>query len=213
MNNHNIEKPKLQVLNIRNINTSQNPNDRYLILLSDGDYFESACLLLPNLNNYVRTQKLKKESIIQLDKYALNLIPNGKVLVIVELTIISTEYTKIGNPVALTQKQSTSSSNTKQQTINNDTDWEYEQLDDGPPSITQSRQTMTPIFSMLTHNESLNRRNINQNSSSNNEINLMHTLTDISRNSQNTLNNSLNNVNNTNNNRNVNERTPITVTI
>jgi hypothetical protein len=78
--------------------------------------------------------------------------------------------------------------------------------------MTQSRQTMTPIFSMLTHNESLNRRNINQNSSSNNEINLMHTLTDISRNSQNTLNNSLNNVNNINNNRNVNERTPITVT-
>ncbi len=105
MNNHNIEKPKLQVLNIRNINTSQNQNDRYLILLSDGDFFESACLLLPNLNNYVCTQKLKKESIIQLDKYALNSIPNGKVLVIVELTIVCTEYPKIGNPIALTQKQ------------------------------------------------------------------------------------------------------------
>ena len=105
MNNHSIEKPKLQVLNIRNINTSQNPNDRYLILLSDGEYFESACLLLPNLNSYVRTQKLKKDSIIQLDKYALNSIPNGKVLVIVELTIICSEYTKIGNPIALTQKK------------------------------------------------------------------------------------------------------------
>ena len=105
MNNHNIEKPKLQVLNIRNINTSQNPNDRFLILLSDGDYFESACLLLPNLNNYVHTQKLKKDTIIQLDKYALNSIPNGKVLVIVELTIICTDYIKIGNPIALTQKQ------------------------------------------------------------------------------------------------------------
>ena len=95
--------------------------------------------------------------------------------------------------------------------LDNNTDWEYEQLDDGPPSMTQSRQAITPIFSMLAHNESLNRRSIIQNSSSNNDINLMHTLTDVSRNSQNTLNNSLNNVNSANNNRNVNERTPITV--
>jgi hypothetical protein len=155
MNNHNIEKPKLQVLNIRNINTSQNPNDRYLILLSDGDYFESACLLLPNLNNYVRTQKLKKESIIQLDKYALNSIPNGKVLVIVELTIISTEYTKIGNPVALTQKQSTisSSSNTKQQIINNDENIE----EICKCSNCQDKTTILLCYKMLGLNENASK--------------------------------------------------------
>ena len=81
--------------------------------------------------------------------------------------------------------------------------------------MTNSRQTMTPIFSMLSHNENLNRRNItSQNNGSANDVNLMHTLTDV-RNTQNNINNNSNNVNNNNNNnnnsRNVNERTPITV--
>jgi hypothetical protein len=103
MSNHNIDKPVLQVLNIRNI-SSVSQGDRYLLLLSDSVYFESACLLLPNLNGYIKTQKLKKDTIIQLEKYALNSIPNGKVLVIVDLTIINNDYPKIGNPIALTQK-------------------------------------------------------------------------------------------------------------
>jgi hypothetical protein len=98
-----VDRPLLQVLNIRNI-SSVNQGDRYLLLLSDSTYFESACLLLPNLNAYIKTQKLKKDTIIQLDKYALNSIPNGKVLVIVDLTIVNNDYPKIGNPIALTQK-------------------------------------------------------------------------------------------------------------
>ena len=160
MNNHNIEKPKLQVLNIRNINTTQNPNDRYLILLSDGDYFESACLLLPNLNNYVRSQKLKKESIIQLDKYALNSIPNGKVLVIVELTIISSEYTKIGNPIALTQKQSPSSN-----PINNYTKQKQKFNDENIEEICkcsncQDKTTILLCYKMLGLNENATKGNL-----------------------------------------------------
>ncbi len=94
--------------------------------------------------------------------------------------------------------------------LDNNTDWEYEQLDDGPPSMTASRATMTPIFSMLNHNESLNRRIINQNGSNiqNNDVNIMHSLTDIN---QSTHNNANSSTNTNNSNRNVNERTPITV--
>lgn len=112
--------------------------------------------------------------------------------------------------------------------LDNNTDWEYEQLDDGPPSLTASRHTMTPIFSMLNHSENLNRRNVNQNNAvnassininnTNNthnndyDVNLMHTLTDVNRNSLSNSNNNNNANNNLNiNNRNINERTPITV--
>jgi hypothetical protein len=90
-----------------------------------------------------------------LDKYALNSIPNGKVLVIVELTIISTEYTKIGNPVALTQKQSTisSSSNTKQQIINNDENIE----EICKCSNCQDKTTILLCYKMLGLNENASK--------------------------------------------------------
>jgi hypothetical protein len=63
-------------------------SDRYLLILSDGVYYETTCLLLPNLNYLINESKLRKGSIIRLDRYELNTIPNGKVLVIEELTVL-----------------------------------------------------------------------------------------------------------------------------
>ena len=63
-------------------------SDRYLLILSDGVYYETTCLLLPNLNYLISESKLRKGSIIRLDRYELNTIPNGKVLVIEELTVL-----------------------------------------------------------------------------------------------------------------------------
>ena len=63
-------------------------SDRYLLILSDGVYYETTCLLLPNLNHLIGEAKLRKGSIVRLERYELNVIPNGKVLVIEELTVL-----------------------------------------------------------------------------------------------------------------------------
>jgi hypothetical protein len=58
------------------------------LILSDGEYYETRCLLLPNLNYLVNNFKLRKGSIIRLDRFELNVIPNGKILVIEELSVL-----------------------------------------------------------------------------------------------------------------------------
>ena len=104
--------PIVQVINIQNIATSavlvqsnkkndtdetttkktnqknQLTSDRYLLILSDGEYYETRCLLLPNLNYLVNSSKLRKGSVIRLERFELNLIPNGKILVIEQLTVL-----------------------------------------------------------------------------------------------------------------------------
>jgi len=119
--NKKCPKPILQVLNIQNIasindvyyennnsnllnNTNGNgngilnsqinstKNDRYLLKLTDGVYYESTCLLLPNLNYLISENKLRNGSIIRLDKYELNQIPTGKVLIIQQLTVIRSAF-------------------------------------------------------------------------------------------------------------------------
>lgn len=59
-----------------------------MLILSDGEYYETRCLLLPNLNYLVNRSKLRKGSIIRLDRFEINLIPNGKILVIDQLTVL-----------------------------------------------------------------------------------------------------------------------------
>ena len=93
-------------------------SDRYLLILSDGVYYETTCLLLPNLNYLISESKLRKGSIIILDRYELNTIPNGKVLVIEELTVLKNatladETSVLSNNVGVNnQIESTSSSPT-----------------------------------------------------------------------------------------------------
>jgi hypothetical protein len=88
-------------------------SDRYLLILSDGIYYETTCLLLPNLNYLINESKLRKGSIIRLDRYELNTIHNGKVLVIEELTVLknATLTDDVVNQVA-EASSSSSSSNT-----------------------------------------------------------------------------------------------------
>ena len=53
--------------------------------------------------------------------------------------------------------------------LDNNTDWEYEQLDDGP-SISASRTTMSPVFNMNIANDDIEAAaNVNNNNNSSNK--------------------------------------------
>ena len=69
------------------------PSERYLLILSDGEYYEPRCLLLPNLNYLVNSSELRKGSIIRLERFNLNKIIDGKILVIEDLTVIKNTLT------------------------------------------------------------------------------------------------------------------------
>jgi hypothetical protein len=85
---------------------------RYLLILSDGEYYESTCLLLPTLNYLIEDGRLCKGSLIRLDYYEVNRIHNGLVLVISDLNILKNdlliETTTTAENVILNSPTSTS---------------------------------------------------------------------------------------------------------
>ena len=63
--------------------------DRYLLILSDGEFYETRCLLLPNLNYLINSTNLRKGSIIRLDHFELISIPNGgNIIAIDQITVL-----------------------------------------------------------------------------------------------------------------------------
>lgn len=70
-------KPVLQVADIRLVSTQNqnNNNERYRILLSDGEFTQQG-MLATQRNELVRSEKLQKGSIVQLTQFVCNLIQN-----------------------------------------------------------------------------------------------------------------------------------------
>ncbi|XP_071946276.1 replication protein A 70 kDa DNA-binding subunit-like [Antedon mediterranea] len=97
-----VDKPIFQLLALKKIGANSGTNDRYRLLLSDGEHSYSA-MLGTQLNSLVSDNKLQSKTIIQLDKYICNTIgeTNKKVMIILEVSILSQAKEKIGNPVPL----------------------------------------------------------------------------------------------------------------
>ncbi|KAK6273665.1 hypothetical protein POUND7_010748 [Theobroma cacao] len=96
-------KPLVQVVDIKLIGNSQ---DRYRFLLSDTEFSQHA-MLATQLNEQVRTGRVKKGSIIQLTDYVCSTVQNRRIIVVLNMETIIPEYEIIGNPKLLTDSDST----------------------------------------------------------------------------------------------------------
>ncbi|EOY30308.1 Replication A 1A-like protein [Theobroma cacao] len=96
-------KPLVQVVDIKLIGNSQ---ERYRFLLSDSESSQHA-MLATQLNEQVRTGRVKKGSIIQLIDYVCSTVQNRRIIVVLNMETIIPEYEIIGNPKLLTDSDST----------------------------------------------------------------------------------------------------------
>ncbi|MBA0633071.1 hypothetical protein Godav_001721 [Gossypium davidsonii] len=87
-------KPLVQVVDIKLIGNSQ---ERYRFLLSDSESTQHA-MLATQLNEQVRTGRVKKGSIIQLIDYICSTVQNRRIIVVLNMETIIPEYEIIGNP-------------------------------------------------------------------------------------------------------------------
>ncbi|XP_076306238.1 replication protein A 70 isoform X2 [Tachypleus tridentatus] len=101
LNKEVVEKPVLQILSYKQI--SGGGNERFRLLLSDGEACIQFAMLATQLNTLIHKGELERNTVICLDKYLCNEVQPGKrVVIILELTVLargSEVGQKIGNPV------------------------------------------------------------------------------------------------------------------
>ncbi|CAA2960609.1 replication protein A 70 kDa DNA-binding subunit E-like isoform X2 [Olea europaea var. sylvestris] len=92
-------KPVLQVAEITLLKTrNQNSNiERYRIWLSDGMFYQQG-MLDQQLNDLVRSEKIQKGSIVQLNKFVLDFIKNCLIILIFDLDVLLEKCECIGEP-------------------------------------------------------------------------------------------------------------------
>lgn len=87
----------LQCLGIKRLQNAQAQQDRYRVLLSDGEYCHS-CMLATQLAELVHTEQLKDNCIVALNDYICNLMANKKIIIVLNLQVLQKDAAKIGNP-------------------------------------------------------------------------------------------------------------------
>ncbi|OIT05373.1 PREDICTED: replication protein A 70 kDa DNA-binding subunit A-like isoform X1 [Nicotiana attenuata] len=92
-------KPVLQITDIRLVNTQNqnNNNERYRILLSDGEFLQQG-MLATQKNDLIRSQQIQKGSIIQMNQFVCNNIQNRMIIIVIELDILHETCDTIGEP-------------------------------------------------------------------------------------------------------------------
>ncbi|XP_022999209.1 replication protein A 70 kDa DNA-binding subunit A [Cucurbita maxima] len=94
-------KPLVQVLDIKLIGNTQ---ERYSLLISDAVSTEQA-MLATQLNDIIKTGRVKKGSVIQLIDYVCSPIKSRKVIVVLSLETIILDSEIIGNPKSSAQSE------------------------------------------------------------------------------------------------------------
>ncbi|KAJ7172077.1 hypothetical protein C8R46DRAFT_1215943 [Mycena filopes] len=91
----------LQLLSVRLVNSNATSTvDRYRIIVSDGVHFIQA-MLATQLNNLVKDEQIKKNSIVNVTKMTCNFVQDKRLLIILSLDVVEHTDIKIGNPATL----------------------------------------------------------------------------------------------------------------
>ncbi|KAL7668567.1 hypothetical protein ACOME3_009264 [Neoechinorhynchus agilis] len=94
-------KPVVQVLGVKMIDKRADQTDRYRLLLSDGEYQHSSCMLGTQMNNLVVGNELVPLCIAQMDKYICNCVDkqtNKYVIIILDISVLVKDCPKLGDP-------------------------------------------------------------------------------------------------------------------
>ncbi|KAK6120373.1 hypothetical protein DH2020_045853 [Rehmannia glutinosa] len=95
-------KPLVQVLDIKLIGSTQ---ERYRLLLSDSVETQHA-MLATQLNDRVKSGRVRKGSVIQLIEYICSTVQNRKIIVVLNMETIIPDCDVIGNPIGLSELDS-----------------------------------------------------------------------------------------------------------
>ncbi|KAI0987217.1 hypothetical protein GJ496_008993 [Pomphorhynchus laevis] len=96
--------PVVQILGLKIIEKKIDQSDRYRLLISDGKYQHSSCMLGTQLNHLVQSQEVVPTSIVRMDKYICNCVDmaaNKYVIIVLEMTVLKKQCAKLGQPTPL----------------------------------------------------------------------------------------------------------------
>eukprot|EP00177_Eucheuma_denticulatum_P005508 GFKZ01010015.1.p1 GENE.GFKZ01010015.1~~GFKZ01010015.1.p1 ORF type:complete len:662 (+),score=94.54 GFKZ01010015.1:285-2270(+) len=96
-------RPIVQICEIKKIsppNASTNAPSRYRLAISDGEHFQQA-MLATQLNALINQGQIKVFSLVRLNDFICNKLQNKRILIILNLDVITTLPHKIGNPVGI----------------------------------------------------------------------------------------------------------------
>eukprot|EP00249_Psilotum_nudum_P017754 c26474_g2_i1 orf=422-2932(+) len=98
LNSGNVDlRPLVQVLDIRQIGTAQSVQERYRLVLSDGNYVQQA-MLATQLNELVKSGQVQKGTIVQLMEYICNTVQQRRIIIVLNMEVIATMSEIIGDP-------------------------------------------------------------------------------------------------------------------
>ncbi|EGN95654.1 hypothetical protein SERLA73DRAFT_186799 [Serpula lacrymans var. lacrymans S7.3] len=93
----------VQLLSIKKVTptaTASNPAmDRFRIIISDGVHFVQA-MLATQLNRLVYDNEIGKNTVAIIDKLTCNFVQDKRLIIILDLRVVSTNEDKIGNPIS-----------------------------------------------------------------------------------------------------------------
>ncbi|KIJ69175.1 hypothetical protein HYDPIDRAFT_24028 [Hydnomerulius pinastri MD-312] len=93
----------VQLLSIKKVNpttaTTTPTIDRYRIIISDGVHFVQA-MLATQLNDLVSNGEITKNTIVIIDKLTCNFVQDKRLIIILDLHVVSRDEEKIGSPTA-----------------------------------------------------------------------------------------------------------------
>lgn len=73
--------------------------ERYRLHLSDGMHKQPSCMLATQLNSLITEDQIQKNGIIRLDKYICNTVSSRRIIIVLQVTVISPDVGHIiGNP-------------------------------------------------------------------------------------------------------------------
>ncbi|GAA6027015.1 hypothetical protein JCM8097_006042 [Rhodosporidiobolus ruineniae] len=92
-------EPILQVLSVKKVNATGQGQDRYRLILSDGERFVQA-MLTTTLNDLVLgdNPEVTKFTVVKLPTYAVNNVQNRRIVIILSVESLEQSPEKIGNP-------------------------------------------------------------------------------------------------------------------
>ncbi|THV07795.1 replication factor-A protein 1 [Dendrothele bispora CBS 962.96] len=99
----------LQLLSVKKIGSSatNNPNDRFRVILSDGQHFIQA-MLATQLNNLYYEHAIEKHTVIKTERLSCNFVQEKRLLILMGLSVLGQADDKIGNPVAISTDEPSS---------------------------------------------------------------------------------------------------------
>ncbi|TBU42066.1 replication factor-a protein [Dichomitus squalens] len=94
-------QPTVQLLSFKKIPPTSGPTqDRYRVIVSDGEHFLQS-MLATQMNYIVEEDQIAKGTIATIEKFSVNLVQGKRLLIILALKVLVKHAEKIGSPKAL----------------------------------------------------------------------------------------------------------------